>query len=208
MAISINTSPGSGNLFGKSHWWGMPDMPADIPFPCNGEPDEEGNEDLLTFICQINLAELPSLDCAALLPSCGMLYFFASLDYFLGDDEANAGPIGFWPANAFKVIYVPQPVELHTHEVKWPDGTPAYLPAEEISFAEVPDGEYGHKLLGVPYFIEVTEEAGDMVSLLQIDDDDRWGLHLYDMGNLNFLISKEALAARDFSAVKLYFHSM
>ena len=47
-----------------------------------------------------------------------------------------------------------------------------------------------------------------MVSLLQIDDDDRWGLHLYDMGNLNFLISKEALAARDFSAVKLYFHSM
>lgn len=209
MAISIATSESGSSLFGKSHWWGMPDMPADVPFPCGGEPDEDGNEDLMTFICQINLEEVAPYGAGGLLPAKGMLYFFACIDYFLGDSDAVAGHIGFWDHSSFKVIYVPDVTELHTHEVKWPDGSPAYMPAQAIAFAPVPEGEGGHKLLGVPFFDEVRQECpAGMVSLLQVDDDERWGLQLYDMGNINFLISPEALAARDFSAVELYFHSM
>lgn len=208
MAIGISTFSSEKSLFGKSHWWGMPDMPAGIPFPCNGTPDDEGKEDLLTFICQINLEELATYDVGKLLPASGMLYFFANLDYFLGDYEAEAECLGFWPDNAFKVIYTPEIKELHTHEVKYADGSSAYLPAEEIHFEIVPDDADGHKLLGVPFFQEVEDEACGMVSLLQLDEDERWGLRLYDMGNLNFLISKDALAAADFDKVKLYFHSL
>ena len=98
----------------------MPDMPAGIPFPCNGTPDDEGKEDLLTFICQINLEELATNDTGKLLPASGMLYFFANLDYFLGDYEAEAECLGFWPDNAFKVMYAPEIKELCTHEVSIP----------------------------------------------------------------------------------------
>ena len=34
------------------------------------------------------------------------------------------------------------------------------------------------------------------------------GAVFHDLGNLNFLISKDALAAADFDKVKLYFHSL
>ena len=79
---------------------------------------------------------------------------------------------------------------------------------ERIEFTGVPHNESGHKLLGIPFFDEVSEECGGMVSLLQLDEDDRWRFRLYDVGNMNFMISKEALAARDFSKVQLYVHCM
>ena len=60
----------------------------------------------------------------------------------------------------------------------------------------------------MPFFDEIVWEAEGMLSLLQIDEDERWGLRLFDMGNLNFLITPEALAARDFTNAKLYFHSL
>ena len=71
-------------------------------------------------------------------------------------------------------------------------------------------GEYddNHKLLGMPFFGEVRDEAPNYLSLLQIDEDERWGLRFYDCGMLNFLISKEDLAAKRFDKVKLYFHSL
>ena len=73
---------------------------------------------------------------------------------------------------------------------------------------EVSDKTDGHKLLGMPFFDEIAWEAEGMLSLLQIDEDERWGLRLFDMGNLNFLITPEALAACDFTNAKLYFHSL
>ena len=46
-----------------------------------------------------------------------------------------------------------------------------------------------------------------MLSLLQIDEDDAWGLRFFDSGMLNFMISPGDLAARRFTAVRAWLHS-
>ena len=206
-AIRVTTYKTNSPLQGKTHWWGFPDLPDGVEYPVNGDSDGEDDEDTMTFICQINLQDIAQFDTDRLLPSKGMLYFFANIDYFLGDLEADCEGLGFWDCKAFKVIYDPSCDNLRTHKVYWPDGSPACRPAEAINFGPTNEDEDGHKLLGTPFFEEVCQEAPGMISLLQIDCDDDWGLQLFDMGNLNFLISKEALKARDFSKVKLYFHS-
>lgn len=211
MAIRISTKTAEGALTSKSHWWGFPDLPEGIDFPAmpdDANKDNGGGEDWLTFICQIRLEDIAPYDCENQLPHQGMLYFFASLDYFLGDLEAYNGHIGFWPENTYKVIYSPKTNGLHTHKVVWEDGTDACLPAEAVSFEKTGVCDDNHKFLGLPFFEEVREEAPGYISLLQIDEDDRWGLRFYDCGMLNFLISQEDLAARRFDRVRVCLHCM
>lgn len=208
MAIGIQTHRTVEDLSGKSHWWGFPDLPEGTAYPVRGETDEDGLEDTLTFICQIRLEDIAAFDKENMLPHKGMLYFFADLDYFLGDLEAEAQHLGFWDSDAFRVIYSPETDNLHTHRVQWEDGSDACPAPEEITFSEAPDNSYGHRLLGIPYYEETAQEAPGHISLLQIDEDDSWGLRLYDLGNLNFLISPAALAASDFTKAQLYFHCL
>ena len=87
MAITIITTPASADLRGQSHWWGAPDLPADVPYPyvTVGEGTDDVYDEPLTFVCQIRLSDLAALDKADLLPHEGMLYIFAPLDYFLGE---------------------------------------------------------------------------------------------------------------------------
>lgn len=59
----------------------------------------------------------------------------------------------------------------------------------------------GHKLLSHPFFNEVP--AG--TSLLQIDEDDDWGLRFFDSGMINFIMDSNSLAHNDFSKTELYF---
>lgn len=209
MAIKIITTQTGESLKAKSHWWGFPDLPSGIDFPllADGVCDDEG-EDLMTFICQIRLAEIAESDTENLLPHEGMLYFFADLDYFLGDLKAPCEGLGFWREGTYKVIYSPDIEHLDTHIVVDEDSHDACLPAESIGYGEANEEDYGHKLLGVPFFDEVREEAPGYVSLLQMDEDDRWNLRFYDCGMMNFLISREDLAARRFDNVKLYVHCM
>ena len=211
MAIRIITKATKDNLTAKSHWWGFPDLTEGTDFPTITQQaynTDDKKNDLLTFICQIKLEDIIPYNSESQLPHQGMLYFFAALDYFLGDIDAYCGPIGFWPENSFKIIYTPQTNELHTHKVIWTDGTDACLPAELMFFEITKESECNHKLLGVPYFDEVRNNAPKYISLLQIDEDERWGLRFYDCGMLNFLISKEDLEARRFDKAKLYFHSL
>ena len=137
-----------------------------------------------------------------------MLYFFADLDYFLGDIEVPSEGLGFWPEGTFKVIYAQETDKLNTHIVLNEDGTCACLKAEALSYSPTTDYDYGHKLLGMPFFEEVNEAAPGYISLLQIDEDERWHLTLYDCGMINFIIRKEDLAAKRFDKVRLYFHCM
>ena len=196
-------------LFGKSKWWGFPDMPEDLEYPAVPVPGEF--DDPLTFICQIRCADLAPCDPAGQLPHKGMLYFFASLDYFLGNLDAVSAPgLGEWETPYFRVLYSPVCTGLHTHSVFYEDGSPACLPPRGISFAEAPDscdaGGY-FKLLGQPFYEEVSQELPGMISLLQIDENDDWGLRFFDCGMLNFLISPTDLAARRWSAVRCWLHS-
>ena len=196
-----------GHLFAKSKWWGFPDLPEELDWPAvpvNDDGDEY--DDPLTFICQLRCDELAPFDPEGLLPHEGMLYFFAALDYFLGNLDAAAAPgLGEWEAPYFRVLYSPSAENLHTHSLLYDDGSPACLPAEEVRFGN--DGDSETRLLGKPFFEEVGSEMPGMISLLQIDGNDDWDLRFFDCGMLSFLISPEDLAARRWNQVKVYLHS-
>lgn len=210
MAISIVTSPTTEDLRGKSHWWGFPDLPKGVALPCFGgeEADDEGYEDTLTFICQIRLEDIAPYDEQGLLPHKGMLYFFAALDYFMGDLDAPCEGMGRWSKGSYKVLYSPNCEELVTHEICYDDGTSAALPALKMSFERCDDREYGLKLLGVPALCELDSDSEGYMSLLQLDEDEDSGLRFFDMGMLNFHITPNYLRLRRFDRAFAFMYSL
>ena len=63
--IKINTRPSKENLVGRSHWWGAPDLPADMPYPfvtVGDDDDDASYPAALTFICQIRLSDIAPPD--------------------------------------------------------------------------------------------------------------------------------------------------
>ena len=201
MAIKINIQPTAEDLAGKSHWWGFPDLPEAFEWPC----DEDG--DLLTFICQISLEDISELDSENRLPHKGMIWFFAELDYFLGDLDAPCGGTGEWEPGTFKVLYSEDNSDLLTHEYYWEDGEPAVLPAEEMTFEAASETDFGFKLLGMPAMTEGYENENEgLMSLLQMDEEERWGLRFFDCGTVNFMIPAER-TNDDFSNVSFCLHS-
>ncbi len=201
MAIKINIQPSQQDLAGKSHWWGFPDLPEAFEWPCNED------DDLLTFICQIRLEEIAELDTDNILPHKGMLWFFADLDYFLGDMDAPCGGSGEWEPGTFKVLYSEDCSDLLTHEYYWEDGEPAVLPAEELSFEATSETDFGFKLLGMPAMTEGYENENEgLISLLQMDEEERWGLRFFDCGTVNFMVPTER-TNDDFSNVSFCLHS-
>ena len=201
MAIKINIFPTDEDLTGKSHWWGFPDMPEAFEWPCNNDGD------LLTFICQIRLEEIAGLDSECRLPHKGMLWFFADMDYFLGDHDAPCEGSGEWDPTAFKVLYCEECSDLLTHEYYWEDGEPAVIAAEEMTFEETSETDFGFKLLGMPAMTEGYENENEgLMSLLQLDEEERWGLRFFDCGNVNFMMPTER-QKDDFSNTSFYLHS-
>ena len=216
--IRIVTHSADNPLFGQSKWWGQPDMPEELDYPEITLVDEDGEEyqDPLTFICQIRCEELAAFDPEGLLPHEGMLWFFAALDYFLGDIDSPAYPgMGDWQQKYFRVLYWPtvSSDNLHTHSIVYDDGTPVGLPAEAIKFSAILNSQFSILnssetcLLGEPYLEEVREEKPGMISLLQIDEDDRWNLVFHDCGMLNFLITPDDLKARRWDKVQCHLFS-
>ena len=120
-----------------------------------------------------------SFDTDHLLPTEGMLWFFAPLDYFLGDFDS---PLDYHMQP--RVIYSRQTKDLKPYDLHW-EGTEesVFRPAEKIVFtvAESPCAD-GLMMLGTPYQDEVRCQHEGDVCLLQIDEDDRWGLRFYDCG--------------------------
>ena len=55
MAIQITTRTTDKDLTGRSHWWGAPDMPEGMAYPCIEVEDEDGGRypEPLTFVCQV-----------------------------------------------------------------------------------------------------------------------------------------------------------
>ena len=201
MAIKINIRPSEQDLAGKSHWWGFPDLPEAFEWPC----DEDG--DLMTFICQISLEDISELDSENRLPHKGMIWFFAELDYFLGDLDAPCGGTGEWEPGTFKVLYSEDNSDLLTHEYYWEDGEPAVLPAEEMTFEAASETDFGFKLLGMPAMTEGYENENEgLMSLLQLDEEERWGLRFFDCGTVNFMLPAEP-QINDFSNVSFCLHS-
>ena len=119
--IKLETTPVDSPLYGQSKWWGEPDLPEELEWPEITVTDEDGEtyNDPLTFVCQIRCEDIAELDSQGLLPHKGMLYFFAALDYFLGDFDTPAYPgMGQWQPDYFRVLYSPVCEQLHTHRVR------------------------------------------------------------------------------------------
>lgn len=205
MAIGLKFQSSAETLEAQSKWWGAPDLPLDVDYPCasDGEP--------LLFICQIRLEDIAQYDTENQLPHKGMLYFFADMAEYVAPLEGISGEehngLGEWSESCFKVIYSPTCENLETFAIVDDDDELAFLEAEKIEFSTVEGGYDSFKLLGRPYYDEIAEQYPDDVCLLQIDESDEWGLRLYDCGMICFLISKQALAAQRWDEVKVYFHS-
>ncbi len=204
--IGLSAAKSVGNLYGRSKWWGFPDLPESLDWPTVPvEEDGETYDDPLTFLCQIRCADLKPFDPAGLLPHRGMLYFFAALDYYLGNLDAAVSPgMGEWSRGEFQVLYSPTTEGLNTHSLLYEDGSSACLPAEKMVFG-VKDSYTG--LLGEPYLEEVREAMPGLVSLLQVDENDEWGLRFFDSGMFHFLIAPDSLAARRWQDVRCFLHS-
>ena len=212
--INLTTAPSDDVLYAQSKWWGFPDLPDDLDWPTvEAEDDGEVFDDPLTFVCQIRCEELAELDPEGLLPHEGMLYFFAALDYFLGDLDAFTAPgMGEWPSECFKVLYSPVEEGLNTHTLFYDeeDEIPACPAPERIVFGQKMPDQVGHdetRLLGEPFTDEAREAMPGYISLLQIDENDDWGLRFFDSGMLNFMIKPADLKARRFDKVRAYLYS-
>ena len=210
MAITLNITPTNENLCGKSHWWGAPDLPADMPYPyVRVTEDGEEYDEPLTFICQIRLSDIAALDKDNLLPHTGMLYFFAAIDYFLGEESPLLLPGNGYTGELIRVIYSPQESDLAPYEIHWAGTDESiFRPAEAIEFAadDAACGD-GMRMLCRPYPEEVDSQSPRYVTLLQMDEEDRWNLRFYDCGSLFFMINKDALSRRQFDKVvtQLYY---
>lgn len=207
--IHIETHSIEHPLTGQSKWWGQPDMPEALDYP-EVTIDEDGDtwQEPLTFVCQIRCKDIAALDPEGLLPHEGMLYFFAAIDYFLGDIDTPLYPgMGKWQQEHFCVLYSPTCDELHTHQIVGEDGEPATLPAEAMTFTHSDERGDGLRLLGYPYIEEVREQMSGRLSLLQIDECDRWNLTFHDCGTLNFLITPEDLRARRWDKTECHLFS-
>ncbi len=206
MAIAFITKETAENLTGKTHWWGAPDLPKDIPYPCVTLQDEDGKyEEPLTFLCQIRLKDIAEHDRNNMLPHKGMLYIFAPLDYFLGDYDSPL-EYHFDPM----VIYSEQEEGLEPYDLHWEDtGESVFRPAEEMVFEWTEEYTgFGHRLLSAPYQEEIAEAHPDSIALLQLDEEDKWNMRFYDCGMYYILISAEALKNRQWDKVKgdLFFY--
>ncbi len=191
-------------------------MPADMTYPYvvmdeYGKPltaEESADMDpnspdvdyeILTFVCQIRLSDIADMDHENLLPHTGMLYFFAPLDYFLGDISC---PLDYHTPPV--VLYSPTVDNLKPYEMCWEDtGESVFRAPEAMDFRHI-DAESGdgHLMLVKPYQEEIESWHPDCVALLQLDECDHWHMRFYDCGTYYVLIPREALKARNWDAVK------
>ena len=107
------------------------------------------------------------------------------------------------------MIYSEQEDNLKPYEITWENSDESiFRKAEAIKFGTT-DGSYdvfSHGLFG-----EAIDCVADcyphLMPLLRIEEEDRWGLRFYDCGTYYFVISRKALAERNFSEArgKLFF---
>lgn len=209
MAIKINLQETEQELFCCSKWWGDPDLPADMEYPlAKAEEDGEEFDYPLTFVCQIDCADIAPFDPEGRLPHEGMFYVFAGLDEYLGFDSPWHNGIGEWPRKQVVVKYT-KAVNMETFRsaiLVDDEDQPLTQKALKMTFEACPDNDDCTKLLGVPFFEEVRQEMEGCINFLQIDSDTA-GLRFYDEGQLNLLYKEADFAAGKWKLIKAYMSS-
>lgn len=188
MAILLKPTPTDSMLFCCSKWWGNPDLPPQVEYPMyEGYP--------LTFICQIDCADIAPLDPEGKLPHEGMLYFFAALDDFLGYESPTPMQAGTFPKGSVVVKYS-KSINMETFNSCILVGEDDEELAEAemaIEFSECAPDERGIKLLGRPFHDEVAEQFPDCTNLLELCSDTALQIDFPGSGIFNFLIKESDL---------------
>ena len=209
MAIKINLQETEQELFCCSKWWGDPDLPADMEYPlAKAEEDGEEFDYPLTFICQIDCADIAPFDPECKLPREGMFYIFAGIDEYLDLDSPWHNGIGEWDRKQVVVKYT-KAINMETFRsaiLVDDDDQPLTQPALKMTFEACPENDDCTKLLGVPFFEEVRQEMEGYVNFMQIDSDTA-GLRFYDEGQLNLLYKESDFAAGKWKLIHGYMTS-
>ena len=144
-AVTVNHAKSDGKIApGESKIGGKPHLPADFEWPVYhgmGILDTEKATRPLSFMAQINLADVTAHDAEHLLPASGMLYFFYDMETMRwGYDPEDAG--------CCRVYYIEDGVPL----------TETELPAELDEMYRIPERAvtFGEKA-SYPVFDEVNE---------------------------------------------------
>ncbi len=194
--IKISPQPYEGDLnIAQSKMWGSADLPHTFKYPTY--PDEEGDDCHYVFVAQINCEEAAPFDKDNRLPHTGMLYFFAKIDYYMGEFLAEPMCDGFWDMGDVKVLYYPKnDYENFERVVLIDDDDQEIAPKEQrIVFESVEEGDdnvvYDHKLLGRPAYLADDVDPEKYALLFQLDScdiEDGVTLNFMDWGQLLFLI--------------------
>lgn len=144
MAIRLDITEDSPNLFCDSKWWGDPDMPEDMEYPMlDGYP--------LTFICQIAGYDIERFDPEGVLPHDGMFYFFAAIDEFLGyESPIKHDGAGEWPKGHAVVKYT-KAVNMETFKsviLLDDEDNPISQKAQRLEFSACQEDFAGFRILG------------------------------------------------------------
>ena len=176
---------GSSKLFGDPHVWDGFEWPY---------IEENGERYDLTFLCQINCAEVFPFDKEGLLPEAGMLYFFYDLDTMPeAPDEKSAQVL--W--------YNGELSALHEMILTDEDGNSLAFSEQRIDF-DVADSDEKSSPLLLGDMTQSRDFIKDYLPLLCIGSLETEDAEIRFKGNgtLCFYIEKEKLGVRDFSHVK------
>lgn len=181
-----------------SRFWGNPALPSADAFPFY--TDSDGDEMAYTFICQINLSELPSSP----LPPKGLLLFFGKVGHYLGrfSEDYVGGSLG--DPEAVRVLYYPSIEGFDEVIVLDDDDKPLSPEEQEIKFAK---GDSDRALFAEPNHREWEtwdHPYEEWQILLQVDSMEGmdFQLNFMDWGVLDFLISPEDLRQGIFNNVR------
>ena len=204
MAIKIKLEAVETELFCSSKWWGDPDLPADMEYPtAHATEDSEEFDYPLTFICQIDCADIAPLDPQGRLPREGMFYIFAGLDEYLGlDSPWHNGP-GLWEKKQVIVKYT-KSVNFETFRsaiLVDDEDNSLTQPALKITFEACADDEPCTRLLGQPSPHAMLEQFPDCVNFLQIASGTA-GLQFQDGGMLNLIYKPSDFEAGKWKLVR------
>lgn len=181
-----------------SRFWGNAALPSPEAYPfyidCNGD------EMAYTFICQINLEDLPPSP----LPRKGLLLFFGKIGHYLGrfGEDYVGGSLG--DAEAVKVMYLSETEGLE--EIVILDDDDVVLSPAELEI-RLQKGDDDHALFAPAAHREwATWDAPfeDWQILLQVDSclGVDFQLNFMDWGVLDILISPEDLKSANFDNVR------
>ncbi len=190
-----------------SRFWGNPSLPEDMEWPCY--TDDDGDELDYVFVCQINLRELAPYDADHLLPSSGLLLFFARIDHYLGHFEYESVGGSISSKDAVSIIYLPSTDGLVEKVLVDENDNPVSPEELQIAFTDDfdPIRDEDTCLFARPdhrQWETWDHPYEDWLILLQVDSFSGmdFNLNFMDFGVLDFLISPLDLRKADFSDVR------